>query len=84
MRASRCEGDMVGKGDHACFYYSAEGNESAYLVEQVLDGCFGLRFIVCRFRRYRGRLGELGVLMEPAFCLYIVSFQAIVRKAAWE
>ena len=69
-------GTWLAKGAHACFCYSAEGNECAYLVEQVLDGCLGLRFIVCRFWRYGGRLGELGILVEIAFCLYIVSFQA--------
>lgn len=77
MRASRCEGDMVSNGAHMLAFVAAQRvNESAYLVEQFLDGCLGLRFIFCRLRRYGGRLGKLRILVEIAFCLYIVSFQA--------
>ena len=40
-----------------------------YLFEQVLDGCLGLLFVVCRLWGDVGGLRELGVLVEVAFCL---------------
>ena len=36
-----------------------EASGFRYLFEQVLDGCLGLLFVVCRFWRYTGGLGEL-------------------------
>ena len=40
-----------------------------YLFEQVLDGCLGLLFVVGRLWGDVGGLGELGILVEVAFCL---------------
>ena len=40
-----------------------------YLLEQVLDACLGLIFILCRLGRYGGGLRELGVFVEVPFSL---------------
>ena len=46
-----------------------------YLLEQVLDACLGLIFILCRLGRYGGGLRELGVFVKVPFSLYIISSQ---------
>ena len=44
-----------------------------YLLKKILDGGFGLLFVVCGLRGEVGGGYELGVFVEVCFCLLVVS-----------